>query len=106
MTLLECQQQFASMVPRLIDKAVELGYAVTLGDAYRDPRVTYGHPGSLHRFRLAIDLNLFSGEDFLHFITDGEGHRELHEYWESIGGAKIIKGDSNHYSLQWQSGVR
>jgi len=106
MTLLECQQKFALMVPRLILQAAHLGYGVTLGDAYRDPRVTYGHPGSLHRFRLAIDLNLFKGEDLLDYITGDEGHRELHEWWEGIGGAKMIAGDSNHYSLAWQAGMR
>ena len=106
MTLLECQQKFALMVPRLILQAAHLGYGVTLGDAYRDPRVTYGHPGSLHRFRLAIDINLFDGPELLHYITDGTGHRELHAWWETIGGAKMIEDDPCHYSLQWTSGVR
>jgi|GEM_PF-4792231 len=59
MTLLETQQQFARMVPRLVDKACELGYEVTLGDAYRDPRCPYGSEVSLHKKRLAIDLNIF-----------------------------------------------
>jgi hypothetical protein len=102
-TLLQCQQKFALMVPRLILQAAALGYAVTLGDAFRDPRCTYGHPRSLHRSRLALDLNLYKDG---RYITDGEGHRELHEWWEGIGGAKMIAGDANHYSLQWQPGVR
>ena len=35
MSLREKQSEFARMVPRLIDKAHELGFEVTLGDAYR-----------------------------------------------------------------------
>ena len=39
MTLRQRQSEFARLVARLIDHAHELGYEVTLGDAYRDPRV-------------------------------------------------------------------
>ena len=45
MSLRAKQSEFARLVPRLIDKAFELGYEVTLGDAYRDPRV-HGPMGS------------------------------------------------------------
>lgn len=108
------QTRFASMVPRLIDKAFELGYQVTLGDAYRDPRVfgplglnhliggkpVYGHPKSAHKLRLAIDLNLFRGGKYLETTED---HRPLGEFWESIGGAWGGRfGDANHYSLEFQ----
>ena len=33
-------------------------YRLRWGDAYRDPRVKYGHPQSVHRKRLAVDLIL------------------------------------------------
>ena len=67
MSLLAVQIEFTKLVPRLIDQAFELGFDVTLGDAFRDPRVHgevgvkmgYGHPKSNHKQRLAIDLNLF-----------------------------------------------
>jgi len=94
-TLREIQTQFAHAVPLLINKAFELGYEVTLGDAYRDPRAPYGSKSSKHRRRLAIDLNLFLDGVYL---TATESHRELGEYWESIGG--IWGGrfeDGNHY---------
>jgi len=79
-------------------KASELGYEVTLGDAYRDPRCGYGHKRSLHRLRLAIDLNLFKDG---HYIRTTEGHRELGEWWESIGGSWGGRfDDGNHYSLE------
>ena len=38
-TLSQKQRRFARMVARLIDQAHELGFEVSLGDAYRDPRV-------------------------------------------------------------------
>lgn len=61
------------------------GFEVTLGDAYRDPRLHgeigvklgYGHPRSAHKNRLAIDLNLFKGGEFL------------------------SSSDGNHYSLEY-----
>jgi len=78
------------LLPRLIDKAHELGFEITLGDAYRDPRVhgvmgvraSYSHPKSAHKIRLAIDLNLFKDGQFLEQSTD---HQQLGEWWESQG---------------------
>lgn len=98
-TLLLRQQKFAQMVANLIQQAKSLGYEVTLGDAYRDPRVTHGHPNSLHRKRLAIDLNLFKDGKFL---STTEAHLPLGEYWESIGGSWGGRfQDGNHYSLEY-----
>lgn len=37
------------MVPRLIDRAHELGFEITIGDAYRDPRCPYGSKSSRHK---------------------------------------------------------
>ena len=73
MTLRENQSKFAKMAAELILKAYELGYEVTLGDAYRDPRLHgefgvkkgYGEAKSFHKQRLAIDLNLFKDGKFL-----------------------------------------
>ena len=108
MSLLSKQSQFARMVPRLIDKAFELGYEVTLGDAYRDPRLFgavgvkqgYGHSKSCHKLRLAIDLNLFRNGKFL---SSSEDHRALGEWWESQGGTWGGRfNDGNHYSLEYE----
>jgi len=90
------QREFTFMVAGLINHAKELGFELTFGDAYRDSRVKYGHPESLHRKRLAIDLNLFIDHEY---ITDGTGHDLLHNYWDSIGGAERIDNDMNHYSV-------
>ena len=95
MTLGQKQRKFTHMVALLILHAEQLGYHVTFGDAYRDPRANYGHPKSLHRQRLAVDLNLFKDGVYL---INGEGHDKLHDYWDVIGGADRIADDLNHYS--------
>lgn len=112
-SLLNKQQRFAKAVARLLDKAHELGYEVTLGDAYRDPRVHgplgvklgYGHPKSAHKQKLAIDLNLFKEDKFL---DTTEAHKELGEWWEKQGTDHRWGGrfaDGNHYSIE-VDGVR
>src|SRR4030042_4019543 len=91
MSLRQKQSKFALMASELIRKAVEMGYDVTLGDAYRDPRIHgavgvkqgYGHSKSCHKIRLAIDLNLFKDGKFL---SSTEDHKDLGEWWESQGG--------------------
>lgn len=105
-TLGQKQRRFARMVARLIDQAHALGYEVTLGDAYRDPRLHgafgvkqgYGAARSCHKLRLAIDLNLFRDGKFLDKSSD---HRLLGEWWESHGGTRGGRfEDGNHYSLE------
>jgi len=106
MTLGDKQRKFSRMVPRLIDKAHELGLEVSFGDAYRDPRLHgelgvkkgYGAKNSCHKLRLAIDLNLFRDGVYLQSTED---HRELGEWWESQGGTWGGRfNDGNHYSLE------
>jgi hypothetical protein len=113
MDLRSTQSEFARLVPRLIDKAHELGFEVTLGDAYRDPRVhgnlgvrkSYSHPRSAHKVRLALDLNLFHDGEYL---EGSEAHRELGEWWEQQHPLARWGGrfdDGNHYSFEY-NGVR
>lgn len=105
-TLGQKQRRFARMVARLLDRAHEMGYEVTLGDAYRDPRVFgkfgerrgYGAAKSAHKQRLAIDLNLFRDGKYL---DKSEDHRALGEWWEAQGGTWGGRfSDGNHYSLE------
>jgi hypothetical protein len=102
------QSEFARLVPRLIDKAYELGFEVTLGDAYRDPRVHgalgvkmgYGHSRSAHKQRMAIDLNLFRDGEFL---ASSDAHKPLGEWWEKQHPLARWGGrfaDGNHYSFE------
>lgn len=110
MTLWQTQCAFTALVPRLIDKALELGYTVTLGDAFRDERVHgafgvkmgYGHPKSGHKKRLAIDLNLFKDGEYL---EGTDAHRELGEWWEKQHELARWGGrfnDGNHYSFEYE----
>lgn len=108
LTLREKQSLFAVAVAGLITEATSRGYSVTLGDAYRDPRVFgpigerkgYGESRSAHKQRLAIDLNLFKDGKFL---PDTESHRELGEWWEKAHAPHARWGgrwqDGNHYSF-------
>lgn len=99
------QSKFAEMVGMLILKAYDLGYEVTLGEAFRPQWVAdkYAEEGkgsrnSYHTRKLAIDINLFKDGKWL---RDTEDHQELGEWWESIGGTwggRFKKPDGNHYS--------
>ena len=108
MTLGQKQRLFAKLAADLISRAYATGYEVTLGDAFRDPRVHgalgekkgYGHPKSAHKSRLAIDLNLFKDGKFLQATED---HLALGEWWEAQHpdcrwGGRF--NDGNHYSLE------
>jgi hypothetical protein len=105
--LLRRQHQFARMVAQLIAKANQMGYDVTLGEAWRSEfeavrlaKNKLGIKRSLHCDRLAIDLNLFRGGIYL---RDTESHRALGEWWESMGGSWGGRfNDGNHYSLEFE----
>lgn len=111
MTLLEKQFIFSSLVPLLINKAIALGYTVTLGECYRSPeeaarlaKLGKGIKNSLHTLKLAIDLNLFRNGEYL---TTDEAHRQLGTYWETLSAGKPYVcswgghfGDGNHYSIE------
>lgn len=105
-TLLQKQWRFARMAARLIVQAHEMGYEISFGDLYRDPRLHgdvgvkkgYGHRKSCHKVRLAIDLNLFKDGKWL---SKTEDHRALGEWWEQQGGTWGGRfDDGNHYSLE------
>lgn len=110
-TLGQKQRRLVKMLGMLIEWAYANGYELTLGDAYRDPRVhgemgvkkSYSHPSSNHKQRLAIDFNLFKDGKFL---TSTEDHRPLGEYWEKLGGTWGGRfNDGNHYSIE-HNGVK
>jgi hypothetical protein len=105
MTLREKQSIFALNISKLIIKAYELGYEITLGEAYRTESQQYlyfeGYKlmkigsdlklaqtrrksrtmNSKHRKKLALDINLFKNGKYL---TDKESFKPLAEYWKSL----------------------
>lgn len=103
--LLQKQKRFAAMAAELIRKANQMGFGVTLGEAWRTPEQAKlnaqkktGIKNSLHCDRLAIDINLFADDVYL---TNSESYQQLGEYWESIGGTWGGRfGDGNHFSLE------
>jgi len=110
MKLGDLQKLFAKQVPKLINKAHALGYEVTLGDAYRDPKVhgevgekeSYSSAYSMHKSRCAIDLNLFKNGKYLTKTTD---HKLLGEWWEAQHELNCWGGrfnDGNHYSMTYE----
>ena len=94
MTLGEKQRAFSKALAQLILYAYEQGYEISMGDVWAKT----GHKvNSNHHIRLAADLNLFKNGVYL---TDGTGHDILHDYWDTLGGAKRIDRDLNHYSFE------
>lgn len=110
MTLGQKQRVFSKLIAELIIWAYENGYEITFGDAYRDSRVFgnvgtkkgYGRAGSVHKERLAVDLNLFKDGRYLTKTAD---HQLLGEKWESMHELCRWGGrfnDGNHYSFEHQ----
>ena len=110
MSLRKLQSEFAYQASRLIQHAFDLGYEVTLGHAMRCENCYVGRKNSVHKVKLAIDLNLFKDGKYL---GDTESHRELGEWWEKqhtsarwggrFGADKGKLGkDGNHYSFEYQ----
>ncbi len=115
MTLSEKQRLFTRLVGQLIAKAYEMGYELTLGDAYRSPEQAKinaqkgsGIANSLHTQRLAIDLNLFIDGVYQ---TTSAAYKPLGDYWKSLapdccwGGDFTTRADGNHFSIQ-HNGVK
>ncbi len=99
MSLGELQEEFMLMVGHLIIYAYSLGYRIRGGHLLRCRLCLTGAKQSVHKDKLAIDLNLFKDGQFL---TDGTGHDELHDFWDQMGGAERIPNDLNHYSMEYQ----
>lgn len=106
------QELFARLLPRLIDKAHNLGFEVRMGDLFRDPRVHghygdkvgYGRGRSNHKLKLAVDLNLMRCG---RLVKSTVGHKELGEWWEKQNELCRWGGrfkDGNHYSLECRGG--
>lgn len=103
------QERFAHDAALLILKAPELGYTVTLGEGYRtleqaqlDAAAGTGIVASLHRQRLAIDLNFFRDGVY---IADGARLLDIGTWWKTLspahrwGGDFKTRPDGNHFSI-------
>jgi len=103
MMLGEKQRVFTRLlVSRLLPRAYELGFEITLGHAFRCADCLTGRKSSAHKNRLGIDLNLFKDGKY---CVNTEDHRELGEFWESLHegcrwGGRFREVDGNHYSFE------
>jgi len=98
MTLGKKQERFAVMVQHLLTFVHSNGYNIRLGHAMRCRDCYIGSEVSLHKLKLAIDLNLFKNGKYLKTTED---HKLIGEFWESIGGSWGGRfNDGNHYSLE------
>jgi hypothetical protein len=102
------QEEFAQSAAKLIVKAAEFGFGVTLGEAWRTPEQAQwdadhgsGISHSLHMDRLAIDLNLFKDGVYL---TAPDAYVQLGTWWKSLGpnyryGGDFKIRDYDHFSI-------
>ena len=125
MRLGEKQELFATLLPRLLDKAHSLGFKVRIGEVLRfEQQARYNsthcrkckqtkahrnHPGhkfrsigilnSLHRQKLAVDIVLFrDGKP----CWDSESYRTLADWWveqHELCRSGIGWGDGGHFSV-------
>ena len=104
MSLAEQQAGFACDVAKLINHIFSAGYTCTFGEAFRSAeqaeiyaRQGKGIKNSLHCDRLAVDLNLFKGGQYL---SDTDAYQEIGEFWESLSPSNRWGGrfnDGNHF---------
>ena len=102
------QEVFAENMAKLILWAFCQGYKIRVGEVWRSnaAAAAYAASGqgiskSLHRLKLAADLNLFKNGKFL---TKSSDHKPLGDYWKTLHednrwGGDFKKRDGNHYSM-------
>ena len=89
------QEEFASILGRLIVWANDQGYRIRIGDVFAHD----GHKeGSNHYLKLAADLFVYKPGAT---EQDMEAHKRMHDCWDSMGGAPRITNDMNHFSVVW-----
>jgi hypothetical protein len=102
------QEVFAENLARLILWAYGQGYRIRIGEVWRSDAAAAAYAASgqgiaksVHRLKLAADINLFKDGKFL---TDSASHRPLGEHWKTLHvdnrwGGDFKKRDGNHYSM-------
>jgi hypothetical protein len=104
------QKLFARLLVQLFTIAFDLGYEITLGEAWRPPVTAAYYAGtgqgiknSNHTLRLAVDINLFKNGVYL---TATEDYKFLGDHWKVLnslcrwGGDFKGRPDGNHFSLE------
>lgn len=102
MSLGDKRRKFSKMTVLLGQYIEFCGYEFAFDYLKRCRDCEVGHPHSVHKMGLAVDIHLYKDG---HYLSSGEEHKHFHDFWDFLGGAARIDDDLNHYSLEWQ-GVR
>lgn len=108
MRLGQAQEVFSRKIMLLMMHIHALGYCMRGEHWLRCQDCPVGHPRSLHKSKLALDitLSLSPARGIRPKVLTGraaeKAHNEVHDYADSIGLAPRIGGDLNHYSFEWQ----
>ena len=103
------QKRFTILIAELIAFTYTLpGFRLTFGDAYRASTCTHGHNKSLHRDRLAIDLNLFVDGEWITCTGNAQTVNRHVTLWKYVGEFAEEIGltwggrfnDFNHFSME------
>lgn len=105
MTLGEKRREFSKMLGLLMHYIEYIGIDYALDQGKRCDTCPNTHPKSVHKVGLGQDILLYGpGGSFPHPSAD-QLYRDLHDFWDFLGGAKRIDNDLNHFSLEHE-GVR
>ena len=108
MTESEQQRLFVKLVGQFIGWCYDNGYELTFGEAWRTPqqaalnaKAGIGIANSLHTQRLAVDLNLWQGGQY---ITDPTAYKPLGDQWKTMHelacwGGDFKSVDADHFSM-------
>lgn len=112
--LLKRQILFSSLLPKLIDQIYYSGFDLTLGELWRPPETAAiyaaagkGTKNSCHILKLAIDINLFWGGEY---VDNSLAHKPFGDFWKTLnplcrwGGDFSNRKDGNHYSIESPEG--
>lgn len=105
------QEKFSRMIMLLMLHLHAKGYSMRGGHWQRCRGCHIGARNSVHKEKLAFDINLTlapSHDERPRLLTGKaaeKAHSLLHDYFDQIGGAPRIPGDLNHYSLE-HNGMR
>ncbi len=95
----EKQELFTASLAILLQYMISQGYQPRLAFVLRCEDCPVGRAQSLHKSKLAADIDLFKDGQYL---TETEDHRQFGEFWEAMGVHHSWGGhfdDGNHYSL-------
>ena len=97
--------RFSKMKSMLYHYMDFLGLTYACDEGKRCKTCPNTHPKSTHKVGLAEDIIIYGpGRSYPHPGAETI-YNQLHDFWDLLGGAKRIKKDLIHFSIEWE-GVR